>query len=57
MAHARNKRYKQKTRVEYIHITVPSYLLDFIEDLARAHDTTRSYEIGVCILLRLLNVK
>lgn len=47
--------YHEKTRREHIHVTLPIYLLDYIEELARAHNTSRAHEIAVCILLRYLN--
>ena len=46
-----------KGRIEktHIHISVPRYLMRYVERLARAHNTSRGYEISVCILLRYLN--
>ena len=47
--------YRRRSQSSHLHLVLPSYLMEYIEKLARAHKTSRSYEIGVCVLLRYLN--
>jgi len=48
-------RYKKITRRSQIHISLPKYLMDFIEKISFKHGTARSYEIEMCVLLAYLN--
>ena len=47
--------YKKITCRRQIHISLPKYLMDFIEKISFKHGTSRSYEIEMCILLGYLN--
>ena len=47
--------YRRRRQSSHLHLVLPSYLMEYIEKVARAHKTSRSYEIGVCVLLRYLN--
>jgi hypothetical protein len=44
--------YRARARSEHLHIVLPSYLMDFIEELAKKHHTSRAHEIMICVLIR-----
>lgn len=46
---------KDRVRTDHIHIVIPQYLMQYIEELANKHQTSRSHEIIVSVLLRYLN--
>ena len=48
-------RYKKITRRTQIHISLPKYLMEHIEEISFHHGTSRSYEIEMCVLLSYLN--